>query len=260
MIGALAGDIIGSVYERHNLKSKDFPLFSEHCTFTDDSVLTVAVAQAILEGTTCAESLKAYWRAYPGRGYGGTFRAWARRDGTRPYGSWGNGAAMRISPVGFAFGDLDTVLAKAKEFTEVTHDHPEGIKGAQATAAAVFLARKGASKNEIRAYAETAFSYDLSRSVDEIRPGYRFDVSCQGTVPPALRAFLDSTSFEDALRNAISLGGDSDTLTCITGGIAQAFYGGVPPEIEAKVYTILDDQLGGIARLFAGRFVTKACP
>lgn len=255
MIGAIAGDIIGSIYEWHNVKTKVFSLFSERCFFTDDSILTVALADSILTGMPYTENLKTFYRWYPDGGYGGSFHRWARSPNSSPYNSWGNGAAMRISPVGFAYHDLDTVLLKAKKFTEVTHDHPEGIKGGQATAATIFLARTGKSKAEIRQFVEDRFQYDLSRHVDEIRPTYEFDVSCQGTVPQAIRAFLDSTDFEDAIRTAVSLGGDSDTLACITGGIAHAFYGSVPDQIQQKVYSILDDRLGGITR----EFMTQYC-
>lgn len=254
MIGAVAGDVIGSVYEWHNIKTKQFPLFSPRCFFTDDTVLTVALADSILTGVSFAENMKTYYRLYPDRGYGSSFGDWAQSDNPSPYGSWGNGAAMRISPVGYAFGDLDEVLRKAKEFTEVTHNHPEGIKGAQATAACIFLARAGKTKDAIRSFVESEFGYDLSRHVDEIRPTYGFDESSQGTVPQAIRAWIDSTDFEDAIRTAISLGGDSDTVACITGGIAQAAYGGVPPHISARVYELLDDRLRSTTREFMARF------
>lgn len=254
MIGAIAGDIIGSVYERNNIKTKVFELFSDGCVFTDDSILTIALADSILTGVSYADNMKRFYRWYPHGGYGGFFHQWARSDRSEPYNSWGNGAAMRISPVGFAYDDLDTILQKATAFTEITHNHPEGIKGAQATAAAVFLARSGESKDGIRDYIEKTFQYDLGQHVDEIRPFYGFDASCQGTVPQAIRAFIDSTDFEDAVRTAISLGGDSDTLACITGGIAQAFYGGVPEPITEKVYAILDKRLGEITKTFMRRF------
>ena len=254
MIGAIAGDIIGSVYEWNNIKTKEFELFSWESRFTDDTVLTVALAETILTGRPYVENLRAFYRLYPGAGYGGSFHRWAQDPAEGPYNSWGNGAAMRISPAGYAFDDLETTLRKAKEFTEVTHDHPEGIKGGQATAAAIFLARTGKSKAEIRAYIEATFGYDLSRHVDEIRPDYYFNESSQRTVPQAIRAFLDSTDFEDAIRTAVSLGGDSDTLACITGGIAQAFYGGVPKDITAKVYDILDERLGMITEAFIGKY------
>jgi len=255
MIGAIAGDIVGSVYEFHNIKTKDFPLFTDQCFFTDDSVLTIALADALLTGTPYVQNLKTFYRWYPDRGYGGSFHRWAKSRSSNPYNSWGNGAAMRISAVGYALDDLDTVLKKADEFTAVTHNHPEGIKGGQCVAAAIFLACTGKTKEEIRRYVETQFGYDLSRHVDEIRPTYSFDESCQGTVPQAIRAFLDSTDFEDAIRTAISLGGDSDTLACITGGIAQSFYGGVPSWIQDNVYSILDERLGAITR----RFVSQYC-
>lgn len=256
MIGAITGDIVGSVYEWANIKHKAFPFFSPRCFFTDDSVLTIALADTILTGTPYGQNLKIFYEQYPGRGYGGSFDRWARSRDSAPYNSWGNGAAMRISPVGFAYDDLTTVLAKAEEFTAVTHNHPEGIKGGQSVAAAIYLARTGQSKADIKQYVEKQFGYDLSRHVDEIRPTYQFNESSQGTVPQAIRAFLDSTDFEDAIRTAISLGGDSDTLACITGGIAQAFYGGVPDDIQQKVYSILDDKLGQITREFTKTFCT----
>lgn len=250
MIGAVAGDIIGSIYEWNNIKTKDFELFPDHCFFTDDTVLTVALADSILTGTPYVNNLKTFYRWYPDGGYGGSFLNWADSQYSEPYNSWGNGAAMRISPAGYAYNDLDTVLQKAKEFTEITHSHPEGIKGGQATAAAIFLARNGESKEGIKTFIEKTFDYALSRHVDEIRPTYKFDVSCQGTVPQAIRAFIDSCDFEDAIRTAVSLGGDTDTLTCITGGIAQAFYGGVPIAIQKKAYSVLDDRLEQITRKF----------
>lgn len=256
MIGAIAGDIIGSVYEWANIKTKEFELFDDRCFFTDDSILSVALADTLLTGTPYTENLKTYYRWYPDGGYGGSFHRWALGSSSEPYNSWGNGAAMRISPVGFAFDDLATVLARAEEYTAITHNHPEGIKGGQSVAAAVFLARTGKTRKEIRHYIETQFDYDLNRHVDEIRPGYSFDESSQGTAPQAIRAFLDSTDFEDAVRTAISLGGDSDTLACITGGIAQAFYGCVPPSIEDKVYSILDERLATITRRFMARYCT----
>jgi ADP-ribosylglycohydrolase len=253
MIGAIAGDIIGSVYEWDNIKTKDFVLFTQRNFFTDDSVLTVALADSIMTGKPYDENMRRFYSRYPDAGYGGSFRKWANNPEIGPYNSWGNGAAMRISPVGFAYDDLETVLKKAKEFTEVTHNHPEGIKGGQATAAAILMARQGKSKDEIKTYIEKEFGYDLSRHVDEIRPTYEFNESSQETVPQAIRAFIDSTSFVDALRTAVSLGGDSDTLACITGGIAQAFYKGVPEDIQIRVYRILDNRLKGITQVFMDR-------
>ena len=255
MLGAIAGDIVGSVYEWNNIKTKEFPLFSEKCFFTDDTVLTVALADSILTGTPYVENLRKFYAWYPDAGYGGSFHRWAHSANPAPYNSWGNGAAMRISPVGFAYDDLETVLEKAKEFTEVTHNHPEGIKGGQATAAAIFLGRAGKSREEIKAYIEETFQYDLSRHVDEIRPTYWFNESSQDTVPQAIRAFYDSSDFEDALRTGISLGGDSDTLTCITGGIAEAFYGGVPAPIQEKVFEFLDERLATITKAFIEKFI-----
>jgi ADP-ribosylglycohydrolase len=258
MIGAIAGDIIGSVYEWNNIKIKDFQLFAHNAHFTDDTVLTVALADTILTKAPYADNLRRFHDWYPRAGYGGSFRRWASNPQTGPYNSWGNGAAMRISPAGYAYDDLETVLKKAKEFTEVTHNHPEGIKGGQATAAAIFLAREGKTKDEIKEFVAQRFQYDLSRHVDEIRPTYAFDVSSQGTVPQAIRAFYDSTDFEDAIRTAVSLGGDCDTLTCITGGIAQAFYGAVPEHIQSRVYEILDERLGEITRRFMERYCRLA--
>lgn len=256
MIGALAGDIIGSIYEWHNIKTTEFTLFSPGCRFTDDSVLTVALADAILTDSDYTVKLKEYYHRYPLAGYGSSFANWAESAQTKPYNSWGNGAAMRISPAGFAYATLEGTLKKAESFTSVTHNHPEGIKGGCATAAAIFLARSGHSKPEIKAYIESNFGYNLDRSLEEIRPGYHFDVSCQGTVPEALIAFLESNDYEDAIRKAISLGGDSDTLACITGGIAQAFYGGVPEAITQQVYTLLDEPLGKITKQFMNQYCT----
>ncbi len=198
--------------------------------------------------------LKQYYRAYPHAGYGGSFHKWAQSEDPRPYNSWGNGSAMRVSPVGFACATLDEVLSQAQRSAEVTHDHPEGIKGAQAIASAVFLARTGQSKDQLKAYVEQTFGYNLDRSLDEIRPRYQFEVSCQKSVPQAIRAFLESEDFEDAVRKAISLGGDSDTLACMAGAIAQAFFGGVPEAISSRVYELLDDRLGTVTRKFTESF------
>jgi ADP-ribosylglycohydrolase len=255
MIGAIAGDIIGSVHEYARTKSKDFPLFVPASTFTDDSVLTVAVAQAILTDGDYRKAALAFGRRYPNAGYGGSFADWLRSVDPKPYNSWGNGAAMRVSPVGFAFETVEDVLREAKRSAEFSHDHPEGIKGAQATALAVFLARTEWDKDLIRTEVADRFGYDLDRTVDDIRPGYGFDESCQGTVPEAIVAFLDSSSYEDALRNAISLGGDGDTLACIAGGIAEAYYGPVPGVILEQVKGILPADLWGIAESFCTKFL-----
>ena len=254
MIGAIAGDVIGSIYEWDNIKTKQFELLDQDCFFTDDSVLTIALADAILNQQDYASVMKSYYRRYPDAGYGGMFHRWAQSEASQPYNSWGNGAAMRISPVGFAFDSLDEVLANAEKYTAVTHNHPEGIKGAQATAAAIFLARKGGTKQEIKEYVTTTFGYDLSKTLEEIRPTYQFNESCQQTVPEAITAFLESDDFEDAIRNAISLGGDSDTLACITGGIAEAFYGSVPDFIATQVMNLLDENLRKVTAAFLNKY------
>ncbi len=253
MLGAITGDIVGSVYEWNNIKSKDFELFSPAAFFTDDTVLTVALAEAIMKNKDYGLLMKEYYRRYPDAGYGGRFHHWAQNDDAEPYNSWGNGSAMRTSPVGFAFDNLDEVLEKAEHYAAFTHNHPEGIKGAQATAAAIFLARTGTGKSDIRNFISQRFNYNLTRGLDEIRPLYKFNVSCQETVPEAITAFLEATDFEDAIRNAISLGGDSDTLACITGGIAEAFYG-LPEEIKRKTMSFLDEKLKEVVTEFYRKF------
>lgn len=254
MLGAIAGDIIGSVYETQALKTPFFPLFDRHSRPTDDTVLTVALADSILHGADYVDKLKEYFRRYPHAGYGGTFRRWALSLSRSPYNSWGNGSAMRVSPVGHAYDSLEEVLAQAKKSADVTHNHPEGVKGAQATAAAVFLARSGEGKAAIKEYVADTFGYDLGRALDDIRPHYCFDVSCQGSVPESILAFLESTDYEDAVRKAISLGGDSDTMACIAGGIAEAFYGGVPEEIGREALARLDPHLRGVVEAFRQRY------
>jgi ADP-ribosylglycohydrolase len=254
MIGAIAGDIIGSIYEGNNIKRKDFPLFSTRCRFTDDTVLTVAIAHSILTGSDYTSRLKEYYSWYPHAGYGGYFHRWASSSSGKPYNSWGNGSAMRVSPVGFAFNTLEKVLEEAKKSAAVTHNHPEGIKGAQATAAAIFMAKAGAEKGKIKKYIEDEYGYDLSRKTDDIRPGYGFDVSCQGSVPEAIISFIESTDFEDAIRLAVSLGGDSDTIACITGGIAHAYYREVPEKIESRVCGYLDNRLIKVIDEFREKF------
>lgn len=235
MYGAIIGDIVGSRYEFGNFKSKDFPLFQKGCDYTDDTIMTVAVAEALLRARAeqvsfrevLVEEMQGYGRMYPHPqgAYGGRFAAWLQAKDPQPYNSFGNGSAMRVSPCGLIAVTLEEALELAKVSAEVTHNHPEGIKGAQATAAAVYLARAGAPREEIREYIREHF-YPLDQTLDELRPTYRFDESCQGTVPQAITAFLESTSFEDAIRNAVSLGGDSDTIGAITGSIAWSFYWG----------------------------------
>jgi ADP-ribosylglycohydrolase len=254
MIGAIAGDIIGSVYEHRPIKTKAFPLFDPRCRFTDDSVLTVAVADSILTGRPYLGSMRDIGRRYPDAGYGGAFIHWLHSHDPRPYNSWGNGSAMRVSPVGFAFATEEEVLHQAQKTAEISHNHPEGIKGAQATALAVFLARTVHDKENIRRQIGQRFDYDLDRTVDDIRPGYTFEVSCQRTVPEAIIAFLDSQSYEDALHNAVSLGGDSDTLACIAGAIAEAFYGAVPSRIRTKVKALLTPDLWAITENFCRKY------
>jgi ADP-ribosylglycohydrolase len=249
MLGAIAGDIIGSRFEFNNLRAKDFLLFHPACVFTDDTVHTLALAESLLTGRPFVQLLKEYFFAYPDAGYGARFRAWAASASETPYNSFGNGAAMRVSPVGWFFNDLATILAEARRSAEVTHNHPEGVKGAQAVAAAIFLARQRADKFWIRRYLEKKFGYNLHRRLDEIRPIYHFDVSCQGSVPEAIIAFLEATDFEDAIRNAISIGGDSDTIACIAGSIAEAFYG-LPEAIERQLWRYLDHRLSSVARQF----------
>jgi ADP-ribosylglycohydrolase len=253
MLGAIAGDIIGSVNEYLQVKSMDFPLFVEASRFTDDSVLTIAVADSLLTGSSYVDTFHGYARAYPHRGYGGSFWRWAEARSREPYNSWGNGSAMRVSPVGFAMSTLEGVLDEAKRSAEVTHNHPEGIRGAQATAMAIFLGREGESKATIRRSVTERFGYDLTRTIDGIRPGYSFDVSCQGSVPEAIIAFLDSSDYEEAIRLAVSLGGDADTQACIAGGIAEAYYGGVPKDIAEPALARLDDHLRSTVARFYDR-------
>ncbi len=254
MLGAIVGDIIGSVHEFTAPKTTEFPLFVDRCTFTDDTVLTIAVADHLLTGAPYVDNFHKYTKAYPGRGYGGGFMHWVDRGSREPYNSWGNGSAMRVSPVAFAFDTLEEVLREARASAEVTHNHPEGIRGAQAAAAATFLAREKKPKENIRKEIETRFGYDLGRSVEVIRPTYHFNESCQETVPQAIVAFLDSEDYEHAVRLAISLGGDADTLACIAGGMAAAYYGGVPREIAVTALGRLDQGLRNVVDEFSRRF------
>lgn len=234
MLGAIIGDICGSVYEWKPYKTArpdEIPLINKESTFTDDSVLSVATAEAILLQQDYGAAYQKWGRRYPNAGYGGSFYHWMFNDSPEPYNSWGNGSAMRISPVGWAFETLEETLAEAKRSAEVTHNHVEGIKGAQSVAAAIFMARNGADKQEIKCYIETSFGYDLNRSTQDIWSVYFFDVSCQGSVPESIIAFLESRDYEHAIKIAISLGGDSDTMACIAGGIAEAYYGDIPQSL-----------------------------
>lgn len=267
MYGAVLGDIVGSPYEFdcNNYKAKDFPLFSRRSEFTDDTVMTLAVAKALLDTrgqddgavkTALVWEMRRLGRAYPGKGYGARFNRWLYEENPQPYHSYGNGSAMRVSPAAWLAEDMTEVQRLARLTAEVTHDHPEGIRGAQAAAAAIFLARIGCGKAEIKAHVEREFGYDLSRTCDEIRPTYRHVESCQETVPQAITAFLESTDFEDALRMAVSLGGDSDTLAAITGSIAEAFYG-VPENLKQACRQRLTPELGEILRKWEYAFETS---
>ena len=258
LCGAIAGDIIGSKYEFFPHKDTYFPLFSnEYSDYTDDTVMTIANADWLITGESLLIIMKDYGKRYPTAGYGGMFKNWLREDDPKPYNSFGNGSAMRVSPVGWAFDTLEKTLEAAKQSAEVTHNHPEGIKGAQATAACIFMARTGKSKQEIKEYIEKKFSYNLNRTCDEIRPTYKFDETCQGTVPESIIAFLESTDFENAVRLAVSLGGDADTMGAITGGIAEAFYGGVPNHIRKEVLKRLPNKFIDVMQKFYHKFVEK---
>ena len=258
MLGAMVGDYLGSVHEHHATKRRDFVLLDQRCFVTDDSILTLAVAEWLMDGGDLAGRFHELVAAFPDAGWGGMFRKWARARSREPYNSFGNGAAMRVSPVGWAFASLEETLDAAAASSRVTHDHPEGIKGAQATAAAVFLARTAHDKDAIRDEITGRFGYDLSRTLEDIRPGYRFDETCQGTVPEAITAFLEASDFEDAVRNAISLGGDADTLACIAGGIAHAHFGAVPAELAAPALRAVPDNLLPIWLRFRERYGVPA--
>ncbi|PLX42817.1 MAG: hypothetical protein C0608_01765 [Deltaproteobacteria bacterium] len=243
LLGAIAGDIIGSSHEFKPLKTTDFELFTEESAFTDDSVLTVATAEALFGGLDYGEIYREYFNRYPHAGYGRRFVSWASEGSAEPYKSFGNGSAMRISPVGWWANDMAECLKEAKRSAEATHNHPEGVKGAQAVAAAVLMARQGASREEIKTFVEISFSYDLSTPISKIRPAYSFDVTCQGSVPQALRCFIESTDFESAVRLAVSLGGDADTQAAMAGSVAEAYYGSIGEEIERQTLSRLDDFL-----------------
>ena len=266
MLGAIIGDTVGSVYEFNNIKIIDFPLFSVKSNYTDDSIMTMAVASWLLNDSQhTAEGLEdamvKFGRQYPCPmgGYGGMFFRWLfnSKNIREPYNSWGNGSAMRVSAVGWMFDTLEETEHVAELSSAITHNHPEGIKGAQSTAAAIFLARNGSSKEEIRSYISEKYGYNLNRTCDEIRPVYGWDGSCQGTVPEAMVAFFDSTDFESSIRLAVSLGGDSDTLSCITGGIAEAFYGQIPDDIALKEWSLLPDDFKAILKQMTEKSLYK---
>lgn len=249
MLGAILGDIIGSIYEGHNIKTKDFPLFSKGCTFTDDSVLTVSTMEKLLDEGDYAYYYKKYFRKYPDAGYGARFYSWGWSESIGPYNSFGNGSGMRVSPVAWYYDTLEEVLFEAGRSAAVTHSHPEGIKGAQTIAAAVFLARTHQTKEAIKEFIEERFGYVLDERLDDIRIWYRFDATSQGSVPQAIISFLESEDFEDAIRNAVSIGGDSDTIACMAGAIAEAAYG-IPDELIEIALDILDAPLREVVLRF----------
>jgi len=273
MLGAIMGDIVGSVYEWNNIKHKDFPLFAPDAFFTDDTVMTLAVAEALLDRKhqgldddgfreALIQHMRHLGKLYPNAGYGGHFSLWLKAKDPRPYNSYGNGSAMRVSPVVWAARSLDEATHLARLTAEVTHNHPDGIKGAQATAAAAWLGAHGAGMQDIRDHINANY-YPLNLTLDDIRPSYTFDVTCQGSVPPALVAMLESTGVEDAIRNAISIGGDSDTVACITGAVAEQYarghadYPGILPAHRKEILDRLDDRLRDIFTRFEGAFMTN---
>ena len=260
MIGAIAGDIIGSTFEWEPVKRKDFPLFVEGSRFTDDTVLTVAVADFLIGDAKTRPPMHTffhdYYAWYPGAGYGRSFKNWARNRTVIPNGSFGNGSAMRVAPVGWVSSSATQAVQLAGATAEPTHSHPEGVKGAVAVAAAVFLARTTGSKDRVRAFIEDRVGYNLDRTVDEIRSGYKFDVTCQGSVPEAITCVLEADGYEDAVRNAVSLGGDADTQACIAGAIAEGFWG-VPEEIRYLAMSYLDDRLIGVVNRFLERYMPE---
>ena len=254
MLGAILGDIVGSVYEGRGLKRADVPLFGPGSCFTDDTVLTVATCDAILGGRDYRACYRAYGRRYPAAGYGGAFREWMWRDDDAAYGSWANGSAMRVSPVGWAAASAEEALSEAARSSRATHDHPDAVAGAQAVALGVFLLRRGAAKDDLRRELAARFAYDLGRRLDDVRPSYAFDVSAKGSVPEAVLAFLESESVEHAVRLAVSLGGDADTQAAIAGALAEAFHGGLPAPLEAQVFARLPEELAAVVRAFRERW------
>lgn len=249
MIGAIIGDIVGSRFEFDNIHTKDFELFTEDCSFTDDTICTIAIADAIYRKIDYKDSLLEWCRRYPNPkgSYGVSFEKWWRSSNPQPYNSYGNGSAMRVSQIGFYYSSLQKVLSEAEKSARVTHNHKEGIRGAQAVAASIFLLRTGYTKEDVKKWLESVFGYDLSHTVNYIREHNKFDESCQVTVPQAISCFLESAGFEDAIRNAISIGGDSDTIACIAGGLAEAFYG-VPDAIFDRAYTYLTSDMKKVVK------------
>lgn len=257
MLGAIAGDIIGSIHEKSGIKTKDFMLFETYNIFTDDTVLTIAIAEAVMLKIPYEETVMSYARQFPEAGYGKTFKKWLKGEIVGPYNSWGNGSAMRVSPIAWAFDNLDKVMEEAEKSSIITHNHPEGVKGAQAVAVAIFLARTGAGKAIIKDFIQDNFDYDLERTIDEIRPGYKFDVSCHGSVPESIIAFLEAEDFEDAIRNAVSLGGDADTMASIAGAIAEAHFKYIPIDILQESRRRLPITLLQTVMDFEEKFMSK---
>lgn len=267
MLGAIIGDIAGSIYEFNNIKTEDFTPFEGKCFFTDDTVMTVAVADALMSGkrdpkkteACMIKSMKKFGKSYPNAGYGGRFSAWLLNPDPKPYDSFGNGSAMRVSPVAWYFHSLEKVQQFAEISAKVTHDHPEGIKGASAVATAIFMARNGRDKDYIKRYIELKYHYDFSKTLDEIRPSYNFDETCQGTVPVAFEVFFEAESFEDTLKKAISMGGDSDTLAAIACSIAEGFYP-IPKELKEKALAVLDRKILSMLKKWDGDLSVSASP
>ena len=266
MLGAIIGDICGSRFEWANIKSKQFQLFGRQCRPTDDSIMTLAVAGAILAAdgdlnalSGCAvHAMQELGRKYPNAGYGGSFFNWIFAESPQPYNSWGNGAGMRVSPCAWAAKSLEEALAMSDAVTRVTHNHPEGMKGARAITAAIYLARNGKTADEIRAHISGNY-YDIGFTLDEIRASYKFDVSCKGSVPQAIEAFLESVSYEDAVRGAVSIGGDSDTIAAMTGGIVEAYWG-IPADLRERALAFMDENMIGIVDAFESRYGRKILP
>lgn len=257
MTGAIIGDYVGSAYEFRNTKNYSFEMITSQSEITDDSIMSIAVADAILQSKPYAERMRYWGNRYPQPkgAYGGSFSAWLHSSNPQPYNSWGNGSAMRVSPIGWAFSGLEQVLLQAKLSAECTHNHEEGIKGAQATATAIYLARQGETKQWIKKYIESKFNYNLSFKIADIKESYKFDESCQGTVPPAIVCYLESTSFEDAIRLAVSLGGDSDTLGCITGSIAEADHTySISVDIMEAAFRTVPSELKTIVKQFTDKY------
>lgn len=255
MIGAIVGDIVGSIYEWDNIKTKEFPLFTDECFYTDDTVCTVALADCLMSGGDSTKYLQDYCRRYPGRGYGGMFAEWINLKNPKPYNSYGNGAAMRISPVALALSDWLAIEATVVEYTSVTHNHPLGIAGALATSEAIFKGKRATDKSYLVDVLMKYYpTFDMSETVDTLRPHYRFNETCQATVPQAIVCVIYSTDFEDAIRNAISIGGDSDTLAAIAGSIAEAHYKGVPAHIKAQALNKLTPEFLKVVEDFYNMF------